>query len=156
MGRVGDWLTRRVREPLVRELRQGSSPEGMASSFAVGTAVGILPFLGLTTMACAVAGFALRLNHVGIQVANLVTYPLQVALLVPFVRLGEYLTDSPPMPIVPSEIAAHFSESPIGFLAEFGMAGVHGLMGWAIVVPASCWLLRHLLLPVFSRLSQKP
>jgi len=145
-----------VREPLLRELRQGSSPEGLASSVAVGTAIGILPFLGLTTMACAAAGFAFRLNHVGIQVANAATYPLQLALLVPFVRLGERLTGSEAMPLDPAVIVTRFGESPLGFLAEFGMAGVHGLIGWALVVPAACWLLRRSLLPVFRRLSPSP
>ncbi len=156
MGRVGDWLSRKVRDPLVRELRQGSSPEGLASSVAVGTAIGILPFLGLTTMACAAAGFLLRLNHAGLQIANLLTYPLQVALLVPFVRLGERLSGSAPMPLAPTEIVSRFSESPSAFLAEFGMAGVHGLIGWAVIVPASCWLLRRSLLPLFRRLSPSP
>ena len=47
MGRVGDWLSRKVREPLVRELRQGATPEGLASSVATGAALGILPFLGM-------------------------------------------------------------------------------------------------------------
>lgn len=153
MGRVREWLARRVGEPLVRELKQGSTPEGLATSVAVGSTVGILPFLGMTTMACAVAGFALRLNHVGIQVANLVTYPVQVAMLVPFVRLGEGLTGSEPLPLDPSVIASRFAESPSAFLAEFGIAGLHGLLGWMLVAPLAGWAIRASLLPVFRRLS---
>ena len=156
MGRVGDWLSRKVREPLVRELRQGATPEGLASSVATGAALGILPFLGLTTLACLAAGKLLRQNHAALQVANYLVYPLQLALLVPFVRLGERLTGAAPLPIEPSVIIARFSESPSAFLAEFGIAGLHGLLGWALLAPAAGWLLRAALLPVFRRISHRP
>ena len=156
MGRVGDWLSRKVREPLVRELRQGATPEGLAGSVAAGAALGILPFLGLTTLACLAAGKLLRLNHVALQVANYLVYPLQLALLVPFVRLGERLTGSAALPIEPSVILARFSESPSAFLAEFGIAGLHGLLGWILLAPAAGWVLRAALLPVFRRISPRP
>jgi uncharacterized protein (DUF2062 family) len=156
MGRVGDWLARKVREPLVRELRQGADPDGLATSVATGAALGILPFLGLTTLACLAAGRLLRLNHVALQVANYLALPLQLALLVPFVRLGERLTGSEALPIDPSVIVARFWESPLGFLGEFGVAGLHGLLGWTLVAIPAGWVVRRTLLPVFSRLSQKP
>lgn len=156
MGRVGDWLSRKVREPLVRELRQGATPEGLASAVGAGAALGILPFLGLTTLACLAAGRLLRLNHVALQVANYLVYPLQLALLVPLVRLGERLTGSEPLPLDPSVIMGRFAESPAAFLAEFGIAGLHGLLGWALLAPAAGWLLRAALLPAFRRLSPAP
>ena len=156
MGRVGDWLSRKVREPLVRELRQGLSAEDLASSVAVGSALGILPFLGLTTLACWAAGRILRLNPVALQVANYLVYPLQLALLVPFVRLGEHLTGSPPLPLDPTTLVSRFTEGPIAFLGEFGIAGLHGLLGWTLVAIPTGWLLRRLLLPIFRRLALAP
>lgn len=153
MSRVGDWLSGKVRDPLVRELRQGTSPEGLSSSVATGAAIGILPFLGLTTLACVAAGRLLRLNHVALQVANYLAWPLQVALLVPFVRLGERLTGSPEMPIHPAEIVARFSEAPGAFLAEFGLAGLHGLLGWALLAPACGWALHRALRPIFRKMA---
>lgn len=153
MGRVGDWLGRRVRDPLVAELRQGATPEGLASSIAVGTAIGLLPFLGTTTVLCALAGRLFRLNHVALQVTNYLLYPAQIALIVPFVRLGEALTGAEPMPIDPSTVVAAFAESPSDFLATFGMAGVHAFLAWALVTPAAALLLRRLLLPALRRLA---
>lgn len=153
MGRVGDWLRRRVRDPLVAEIRQGASPEGMATSIAVGAAVGILPFLGTTTLLCALAGRLFRLNHVGLQVTNYLLYPAQIALIVPFVRLGEALLGAEPMPIDPASVVAEFSASPSAFLAKFGMAGVHAFLAWALVVPAAALVLRRLLLPSLRKLA---
>lgn len=152
MGRVGDWLRRRLRDPLVAELKQGATPEGLSSSVAVGAAVGILPFLGTTTLLCALAGKLLRLNHVAIQAANLVLYPVQVALIVPFVRIGEAVFGAEAMPLDPAAIVAEFGSSPLAFLAKFGWAGVHAFVGWALVIPAAAWLLSRLLLPPFRRM----
>ena len=154
MGRVGDWMKRRLRDPLVAELKQGASPEGLASSVAVGASVGILPFLGTTTLLCALAGKLLRLNHVAIQLANLVLYPLQVGLIVPFVRIGEGLLGAEPMPIDPMVIVAEFGSSPIAFLTKFGWAGVHAFLGWALVVPLAALLLRQLLLPGLRKMGR--
>ena len=153
VGRVGDWLRRRVRDPLVAELRQGATPEGLASSVAVGAAIGLLPFLGTTTVLCALAGRLLRLNHVALQVTNYLLYPAQIALVVPFVRLGEALLGAEAMPIDPATVVARFTESPTAFLAEFGMAGVHAFLAWVLVVPAAAALTRRLLLPSLRKLA---
>lgn len=153
MGRLGDWLGRRVRDPLVAELRQGATPEGLASSVAVGAAIGLLPFLGTTTVLCALAGKVLRLNHVALQLTNYLLYPAQLALVVPFVRLGEALLGAEAMPIDPAAVVAEFSASPSAFLAKFGLAGAHAFLAWALVAPAAAWLLRRLLLPTLRKLA---
>ena len=145
MGRVGDWLRRRVRDPLVAELRQGATPEGLASSVAVGAAVGVLPFLGTTTVLCALAGRIFRLNHVALQVTNYLLYPAQIALVVPFVRLGETLLGAEAMPIDPATVIAEFTASPAAFLAKFGLAGAHAFLAWALVAPAAALLALRLL-----------
>lgn len=153
MGRVGDWLGRKVRDPLVAELRQGATPEGLASSVAVGAAIGVLPFLGTTTVLCAAAGRLFRLNHVALQVTNYLLYPAQIALIVPFVRLGETLLGAEAMPIDPATVLAEFSASPTAFLTKFGLAGVHAFLAWVLVAPATAWLLRRLLLPSLRNLA---
>ncbi len=153
MGAVGAWLARRVRDPLVAELKQGATPEGLANSTAVGAAIGLLPFLGTTTFLCFVAGRLARLNHVALQTINYLLYPAQIALIVPLVRLGEAVTGAQPMPLSPVLIAEKFAESPASFLSEFGTAGLHGLLGWALIVPASAWLLGLALRRTFRRLA---
>lgn len=153
MGAVGAWLARRVRDPLVTELKQGATPEGLATSAAVGAAIGLLPFLGVTTLLCFVAGRLARLNHVALQTVNYLLYPAQIALIVPFVRLGEAVTGAEPMPLSPALIATKFAASPAAFLAEFGAAGLHGALGWALVMPAAAWLLGLALRGTFRRLA---
>ena len=56
MGRVGDWLRRKVRDPLLAELRQGATPEAVSAAVTVSLAIAINPFIGTTTLGCLVAG----------------------------------------------------------------------------------------------------
>jgi len=92
MGRVSDWLRRRVRDPLVAELRQGATPEAVSAAVAISFAIAILPFIGLTALLCLVAGRLFHLNQVVMQIINHTAFPLQILLIVPFVRLGETLS----------------------------------------------------------------
>ena len=72
-------------------LRQGVSPRRLALTLALGFAIGCLPVVGITTLLCAGLALALRLNLPAITAANYVVMPLQVALIVPFVRMGGWL-----------------------------------------------------------------
>lgn len=153
MGRLGDWLGRKVRDPLVAELRQGTSPEALATAVATGAALGLLPFLGTTTAACALAGRVARLNHLALQLTNYLLAPVQLLLIVPFVRLGERLTGAAAVDLDVATLVRVFTETPGLFFARFGLAGLHAALGWVVVAPALAWLLRHLLLPGFRRLA---
>jgi uncharacterized protein (DUF2062 family) len=156
MGRVSDWLRRRVRDPLVAELRQGASPESVAAAVAVSLAIAINPFVGTTTLACFVAGRLFRLNHVVMQVVNHVAFPLQLLLIVPYVRLGETLAGARHFALTPQAIFDEFNRSVPDFLAKFWLTGLHGLIGWLVTVPLVCWGLHFLLRSLFRKLRPPP
>src|SRR5580693_10789122 len=72
-------------------LRQGISPRRLALTLALGFAIGCIPVVGIPTLVCAALALALRLNLPAIQAANYLVMPLQLLLIVPFVRLGGWL-----------------------------------------------------------------
>ncbi len=156
MGRVSDWLRRKVRDPLMAELRQGATPEAVSAAVCVSFAIAILPVIGVTTLICLLFGRLFRLNHVVMQIVNHSSYPLQILLLVPFVRLGETLTGAAHVPLSPAAIVSEFNRSFPDFLAKFWTAYLHGMLGWAITVPLACWALHFLLRHTFRRLLPKP
>ncbi len=156
MGRVADWLSRKVRDPLVAELRQGATPEAVSAAVCVSFAIAINPIIGTTTLGCVVAGRVFRLNHVVMQVVNHSSYPLQLLLIVPFVRLGETLTGADHVPLSPSAIIDEFNRSFSGFVQKFWMAYVHGLIGWMLTVPLLCWLLHFVLRTAFRKILPQP
>ncbi len=128
-------LRRRLLRPLGNLVRQGHTPERIALSVALGVAFGLFPVFGTTTVLCVLAAIALRLNHPAIQVANQLMYPLQIPLVFVFVRFGEFLLGTKPVPLAPPTLAAEMRANPSVLLARFGMAGLHGIVGWVVVAP---------------------
>jgi uncharacterized protein (DUF2062 family) len=118
-------------------LSQGISPLRLAVTLALGFAVGCIPVVGIPTVLCAGLALALRLNLPAIQVANYTAMPLQLALIVPFVRLGGWLVSTPEHPVrylVPHAVN-HFSALNIAALMS-GWAG-EALLAWLVAaVPA--------------------
>ncbi len=156
MGRVSDWLRRKVRDPLVAELRQGATPEAVSAAVVVSFAIAIVPFIGVTTLLCLLAGRLFRLNHVVMQIINHTAFPLQILLIVPFVRLGETLSGARHFALTPEAIIDEFNRSVPDFLEKFWLTGLHGLIGWAVTVPLACWLLHFFLRATFRKVLPKP
>ena len=131
-------------------LHQGISPHRLALTLALGFAIGCIPVLGIPTLICAALALALRLNQPAIQVANYAAMPLQLLLIVPFVRLGGWLFDAGP--IHAAQVAALLHTSPVDLLSRLAGLFGHALLAWLLIaVPfvmlmtfALTVLLRHL------------
>jgi len=81
-------MRRKLTDLLKNMFAQGVSPRNLALTISLGVFIGTIPVLWGSTLIC--AGFAVlfRLNHPGIQAANYLVYPMQLALIVPFYRIG--------------------------------------------------------------------
>jgi uncharacterized protein (DUF2062 family) len=85
------WIYRKLLHPFVLLLKQGMSPEKIALTVALGISIGVIPVIGSTTMLCTLAALTLRLNLPAIMLVNGVVYPMQLTLIVPFLRAGAWL-----------------------------------------------------------------
>src|SRR5208283_2319958 len=92
-------LHRRLVEPLLALLIQGISPDRLALCVAVGVVVGNIPILGVSTLTCSIVALVFRLNLPAILLVQAAMAPTQVLLMIPFVRLGEWITRAPPQPV---------------------------------------------------------
>lgn len=151
MGHVRAWLKQKLSDPLLALLKRGLSPHDLALAAVVSLGLAINPIIGSTTVLCLIAGRLLRLNHLVMQTVNYLAYPLQFILLVPFVRLGEFMTGAEALPLSPSLLIDEFQKSFWGFVAKFGLAYIHGLLGWVLVVPVTCLGLYFFLVRLFRR-----
>jgi len=114
-------------------LRQGISPRRLALTLALGFAIGCFPVVGVTSFVCFVVAVALRLNLPAIQAANWVAMPMQVALIVPFVRLGRWLSGSSQ----PFDAVALLHSSPAAVLARMGSLTGQAMLAWLVIaIPA--------------------
>ena len=129
-------------------LRQGLTPEGVALSLAFGVAAGLFPVIGATTLLGLAIGVALRLNQPALQLANWLAYPLQLAMIIPLVRLGEWLAGVPPVSFSVAQVVASTTADPLGARERVGMLGLHGILGWIAVVPHVVLVLDRVLLPI--------
>ena len=85
------WRDRKFIIPLRKALKSGISIERLSVSLALGITIGLIPLYGLTTLLVALIALSLRLNFVAMQVAHYMVHPLQIALLIPFFKIGEIL-----------------------------------------------------------------
>jgi uncharacterized protein (DUF2062 family) len=134
-SRLREFWRQRVLGVVIAQLTQGVTPQKIALTIALGVNLGTFPILGATTFLCGAVGVALRLNQPVIQVVNWLMTPVQLTMILVFVRIGERIVGAPHMPFSVPELIAKFSASPRDFFREFGMTGVHGIIAWTIIAP---------------------
>ena len=126
---------RRVIAPIVRQLRQGITPDQIALTIALGLALGVFPILGATTLLCGLVALRLGLNQPIIQAVNYVVYPLQLLALIPFYRGGESLFGQPHMPLAIPMLMARFRAGAWAFFGDFGQIAAQGIALWCLLAP---------------------
>jgi uncharacterized protein (DUF2062 family) len=145
---------RRVLDVVMAQLRQGITPQKIALTVALGLSLGLFPILGSTTLLCFLAGLLLKLNQPIIQLVNYVVYPLQVAGIYFFIRIGEWLTRTPPLQFSIAGLIQQFRAAPLHFLQEFGMTALRGVLAWSLIAPLVAAGIYFSILPVLRRLAR--
>lgn len=151
--RHGFWR-RRLRDPLVAQLTQGATPDKLATTLAVGTACALLPFLGFTTLLTLGAGLALRMNQPILQTLNQLLGPLQLVMILVYIRVGEWIWRAHETRFSIADMLRTFHDASLGeFLQRFGWAGIHAFTAWLISVPIIIVGIYYPLRPVMSKLA---
>jgi uncharacterized protein (DUF2062 family) len=131
----------RVADFFRAQLKQGQTPDKLALGLAVGAACGLFPIVGATSALCLAASTRLRLNHVVVQLVNYLAYPFQLAMIVPFCRMGEALCGARPAPIDPRAAASLFKADASAAFALYGKAALYSIGAWSLTAPLVGWLL---------------
>jgi uncharacterized protein (DUF2062 family) len=148
---VKNWLYRRILEPLLASLRQGVSPDQLALCVAIGVVVGNIPILGISSLLCAAIALAFRLNLPAIQIVQALMAPTQILLIIPFIRLGEWILRVPPQP-VSIEKGLELAAQGAGYaIIALGDAILRAGFAWILIAPFAVFLCYKLLSPVFER-----
>jgi uncharacterized protein (DUF2062 family) len=145
---------RRLGDPVVALLTQGVTPDKLAATFAVGTAVSLFPFLGFTTTFNIGVGLWFRMNQPLLQAINYLLTPVHLVMILVYVHTGEWIWRSQEDRFSVVELVTTFRDVSIGeFLHRFGWAGVHAFTAWALSVPFIVAGLYYALRPVMRRLA---
>jgi len=145
------WWSRWFVGPVRRQLMQGVSPDCLGWSAAAGVTLGIFPIMGSTTILCAAAAWILRLNQPVTQLCKSAVYPLHLALILVFIRLGQRLFGVPLLTLSIPELMARFQQSPARFGRDFGMAALQGITAWLLVGPPLAVGIKWAITPLMRR-----
>jgi len=131
-------------------LRQGISPRRLAFTLALGFAIGCIPMVGVPTPLCFVVVLALRLNLPAIQAANYAAWPAQLALIVPFVRLGRRLCGLGSSRAIDAGALLH--SSPSVMLSQMSSLASQAMLAWLVVAVPAVVLMTAILTKVLRRI----
>jgi uncharacterized protein (DUF2062 family) len=132
---VREFLRRRVVRPVVDQLTQGLSPDAISLTIAVGLAIAVVPVVGTTTILCTTAAIVLRLNQPLIQGINYLSFPLQLAFIVPYLRLGRLLFGGEPVDLSAQELAAFVTSRPMEAAEALWRVTLQALGAWLLTAP---------------------
>jgi uncharacterized protein (DUF2062 family) len=149
------WLRRTIAAPVLRMLRHGASPRRLAWSLAVGIVIGINPVIGSATLAALAVAHLSKLNHTATQIGVQGAYPLQLLLLLPFLRAGSWLFGATALPMQAAELLTMVRQHPVQIVRLLWTWEWHALVVWAvaaaIATPLLAMGLRHVLERTMTR-----
>ena len=141
-------------DPVVAQLTQGITPEKIALTIAIGSALALFPILGTTTLLCLLVGIVLKLNQPIIQAVNYLCYPIHLPLIWWMVRTGEWLFGEPHRAFKMRVVAQLLWEDPVQFFRMFGTTLFHACVVWAILAPFWIALIYQIALSALRELAR--
>jgi uncharacterized protein (DUF2062 family) len=142
---------RHVIDPIAAQLTQGITPEKIALTLAVGSALALFPILGTTTLLCLLAGIVLKLNQAIIQLVNMLCATIHFPIIVGLFRLGHLMFGVPYAHIGPGmmhHMLDTFWEDPGKFFERFGVDALHAIAAWSVILPFWLVIIYLVALPV--------
>lgn len=150
-----NWFYRRGVLPILALLRMGATPRALAWSIAAGLVIGINPIIGTTTLLCLAAAFLFRLNVVASQIANHAMFPLELALVIPFIRLGSFVFRTEAMPLSPGVFFHAARTTPLALTRQVWRWEWHAMVLWAGIAVVAAPLIAMALTPLLRRMHER-
>ena len=142
----------RVVTPILNLLRVGASPRRLAWSLAVGVVIGINPIVGSTTLLSLGIAFVARLNVIASQIANHLCFPIQLALVLVYLRAGEILFRTGPPPLATNDLIHLMRVHPWSTAHTLWTWEWHAIVVWLLAGTVLTPLIAAVLHPVLHRL----
>ena len=158
VGQAGQWRAaqEQAQNKMLAWLSSGLEPRQLAFTLALGFAIGCIPLLGVTTGICALLAMLFGLNMPAIQAANWLAMPFQMILLIPFMKLGQWMFPGASlMTLDRSKLAAQVVAAPWHTMGQMGGLFGHALLAWVLAAGPALLLMTLLLTPVLHLVSRR-
>lgn len=153
---ISGFYKRRLVQPVRNLLMQGMTPRKLAATVALGTVAGIVPAFGVSSAISTAIAARFRLNIAATVLVGYLVHPLQLLLMIPFIRSGIFVFGLSELHLSLDEMIALFRADWLEALNKLWMANLAGFSVWALVALPLGGLLYLLLLPVFRKVLPKP
>ena len=154
-GGRGGWWQRWIVRPLAQQLKQGTTPGKLAWTIATGITLGIFPVFGTRAWLCLTAGAVFKLNQPILHTFKGLMYPMHLALIIPFIQLGQRLFGLEPLELSVDSLKREAAAGMLDFFQHFGWVILRASAAWLLVAPFLLLGLKWLLSPVMKRLARK-
>jgi uncharacterized protein (DUF2062 family) len=123
----------KLKTKIVDLLRQGTSPNEISLTIVLGMALGTIPILGTTTLFCAVAASALRLNLPLMLLVNYIIYPVQLLIYIPLMLLGAGLLDNSLKSLTIATVYTMLRSDMLGTIQRLFWANLGAVLIWGVI-----------------------
>ena len=148
-------MLRKIHLVIQTQLTQGLSVDACSRAVAMGITIAIFPILGFSTLMNTVAAAWFRLNQPVVHAFSWIMGPVKIALIFPFLRLGEFLFRAEPFTLSLAEFSERFFSDWLATGREFAWTFVHATVGWLLCAPILFALLYLLARPIIQRFEHR-
>lgn len=151
---ISEQYKKNILFPLAQIRREGFTSEKLALSVSIGIIGGTFPIIGLASLVCLLLTIIFKQNLVIVQVTNYLVYPLQIVLLIPFLRIGNAVIAGNHIALTINQVVLAFKAGFLHGLNQIGMISIYGIMAWFVVAAPALLILYIGFLLFFKRIKQ--
>lgn len=129
-------------------MQQGLNPKDLALCLSLTFYISIFPILGVITALLTPIILKLELNLPLALTVSYILTPIQLLVIIPFVRVGEQLYGADPYPFDLDHLNASFSEGFMEMFSLFSGRIMMAISGWLLIATPLCLLFYILIFQV--------
>jgi uncharacterized protein (DUF2062 family) len=120
----------KVKDKITALFMQGLTPKELSQSIIVSGLIAIIPVLGVSTFMITTVSLKWKLNLPVMIALSYLMWPVQILMIIPFIRIGEFVFSVSPNHYTVEEIISSFQNSFFQTLSHLSFELLCGLGGW--------------------------
>lgn len=122
----------KVKDKTTALFKQGLTPKELSQSLIVSGLISTIPILGVSTFMITTVSLKRKLNLPVMISLSYLMWPVQILLIIPFIRVGEFIFSVPRNHHTVEEIISSFQSSFFQTLSQLSFELLCGLGGWLL------------------------
>jgi uncharacterized protein (DUF2062 family) len=122
----------KVKDKTTALFKQGLTPKQLSQSIIVSGLISTIPILGVSTFMITAVSLKQKLNLPIMIALSYLMWPVQILMIIPFIRVGEFIFSVPRNHHTVDEIIASFQNSFFQTLSHLSFELLCGFGGWLL------------------------